>query len=71
MNRKFKYCPKYKYEYEVIELLSINVVPKIELYYEGLELKIVQQDTYRIIFIDKYNEIIEEELDRLLDLKVI
>lgn len=71
MHRKFKYCPKYKYEYEVIELLSINVVPKIELYYEGLELKVIQQDTYRIIFIDKYNEIIKEEINELSELKVI
>ena len=65
MNRKFEYKIYYEATPEIIELLSINVFPKIETVYEGLELKINQYESYRIIYIDKYNELIEEEIDSL------
>jgi len=71
MNRKFEYRRYSTSPSETIELLSINVFPKIKLEYVGLELKIIQEDVYKIIFIDKYDELIEEEIDSLASLKPI
>jgi hypothetical protein len=68
MNKKFEYKVRYRTASEEIELLSINVVPELKLEYRGLELQINQKDTYRIIFIDKSNELREEELESLADL---
>ena len=68
MNRKFEYRAKYRTATENIELLSINVVPELKLEYKGLELQISQETVYRIIFIDEYNELREEELESLADL---
>lgn len=69
MSRKFEFKQYYSGKPEVIELLSINVFPKIETNYEGLELKINQYEEYRIIFIDEYNELREESIDSLSCLK--
>ena len=68
MNKKFEYRAKYRTTTENIELLSINVVPELKLEYKGLELQISQETIYRIIFIDEYNEVREEELESLADL---
>ena len=71
MNRKFEYRAKYRTITENIELLSINVVPELKLEYKGLELQISQETIYRIIFIDEYDELREEELESLADLTPI
>ena len=71
METKFEYKKYYGNKPELIKLLSINVVPRIETEYDGLELKINQYDSYRIIYVDKFNELIEDEVDSLNCLKPI